>query len=441
MHNYFSPSTSNVQSCRKKTGKQRHSLIFLRLVTAALFISIGLVYQGANAKELAPNQSWIGTWSSSPVEQGPAYSGQTLRQIVRISIGGEQLRIRLSNRFGTEPLVINSASIGVRDVGSSVMPGTLRELTFGGEPNVTIAAGAKVLSDPVELTVSDAADLAVSLYISQNNSVGSTMHTSAWQTSYISPPGDFTGELYMTEEETTTSWFWLTGVDVLSHKNSFAVVALGDSITEGCCRQDFVDANVRYPDQLAGLLSARYQGAPRAAVLNSGISGNRVLNDFIGPNAQRRLDPDVLTQSGATHVILLEGVNDLGIGTALTGQIVDADEIIAGYKQIIERVHSAGLKILVGTILPFKGFENILPNYWTPENEAKRQVVNAWIRTTDKHDGFIDFDEAIRDPDDPERMLPIYDGGDALHPSAAGYERMAIEAEKALLRPGRGQIQ
>jgi lysophospholipase L1-like esterase len=267
------------------------------------------------------------------------------------------------------------------------------------------------------------------------------MHTSAWQTSYISLPGDFTDELYMTEEETTTSWFWLTGVDVLSHKNSFAVVALGDSITEGCCREDFVDANVRYPDQLAGLLSARYQGAPRAAVLNSGISGNRVLNDFIGPNAQRRLDPDVLTQSGATHVILLEGVNDLGIGTALTGQIVDADEIIAGYKQIIERVHAAGLKILVGTILPFKGFENILPNYWTPENEAKRQVVNAWIRTSDKHDGFIDFDEAIRDPDDPERMLPIYDGGDALHPSAAGYERMAIEAEKALLRPGRGQIQ
>ena len=175
-------------------------------------------------------------------------------------------------------------------------------------------------------------------------------------------------------------------------------------------------------------------------MLNSGISGNRLLNDVFGPNAQARFDADVLAQSGVTHVILLEGVNDLGIGTALFGPIVEAEEIIAGYKQIIDRAHAADLKILIGTILPFKGFENFLPNYWTPLNEAKRQEINAWIRTTDLHDGFIDFDAAIRDPDDPERMLPVYDGGDALHPSAAGYERMAIEAESALLLPGKGRV-
>jgi lysophospholipase L1-like esterase len=316
----------------------------------------------------------------------------------------------------------------------------LRELTFGGEPSVAIAAGAKVLSDPVQLTVSDEADLAVSVYISQNNTGGSTMHSSAWQTSYVSPAGDFTGDEAMPAADTTTSWFWLTGVDIWAHRNTFAVATLGDSITEGCCLPEFVDANVRYPDELARLLLDRYRGKPRVAVLNAGISGNRVLNDLFGPNAQGRLDPDVLTQSGVTHVILLEGVNDLGIGTALFGPIVEADEIIAGYKQIIERVHDAGLKILVGTILPFRGFEEILPDYWTPENEAKRQVVNTWIRSSALHDGVVDFDEAIRDPDDPERMLPIYDGGDHLHPSAAGYQRMGMEAEKALLEPGRGHI-
>jgi lysophospholipase L1-like esterase len=373
------------------------------------------------------------------VEEGEAFEGQTLRQIVRISIGGDQARVRFSNRFGAVPLVIDAASIGIQDIGPAVVPDSLRQLTFGGEPSVAIAAGAKVWSDPVQLTVPDEADLAVSLYIAENNTGGSTMHTRAWQTSYIAAD-DYTSDEIMPVEETTESWFWLTGVDVQAHRNTFAVATLGDSITEGCCRDDFVDANVRYPDQLARLLLDRYSGKPRVAVLNSGISGNRVLNDVFGPNAQVRLDPDVLTQSGVTHVILLEGVNDLGIGTALFGPIVEAEEIIAGYKQIINRVHSAGLKILVGTILPFKGFEIILPNYWTPENEAKRQEVNAWIRTTNLHDGFVDFDAAIRDPDDPERMLPIYDGGDALHPSAAGYERMAIEAQNALLLPGKGRI-
>ena len=275
------------------------------------------------------------------------------------------------------------------------------------------------------------------------------MHTLAWQTSYISS-GDFTGDEIMPVDETTTSWFWLTGVDVMAQKNTLAVATIGDSITEGCCLPEFTDANVRYPDQLARLLLEQYPGKPRAAVINAGISGNRILSDGgflarLGPNAQVRLDQDVLTQSGVTHVILLIGVNDLGLGEAdfgggfVLGPVVQADDIIAGYKQVIKRVQAAGMKILVGTILPFKGFA--LPGYWSPENEEKRQVINEWIRTTDLHDGIVDFDEAIRDPDDPERMLLIYDGGDALHPSAAGYERMAIEAEKALLKPGRGQIQ
>jgi lysophospholipase L1-like esterase len=423
----------------RRSVVRRSSLFYLYLTVTVLFIFVSVIPQAVFAKENAANQHWVGTWSTSPVEEGEAFEGQTLRQIVRISIGGDQLRVRFSNRFGAVPLVIDAASIGIQGIGPELVPGSLRELTFGGEPSLAIAAGAKAWSDPVQLAVPDETDLAVSLYIAENNTGGSTMHTRAWQTSYIAA-GDFTGDEVMPAEETTESWFWLTGVDVWAQRNTFAVGTLGDSITEGCCRDDFVDANVRYPDQLAGLLLDRYAGEPRVAVLNSGISGNRVLNDVFGPNAQARLDTDVLTQSGVTHVILLEGVNDLGIGTALFGPVVEADEIIAGYRQIINRVHAAGLKILVGTILPFKGFENILPNYWTPENETKRQEVNAWIRTTDLHDGFVDFDVAIRDPYDPERMLPIYDGGDSLHPSAAGYERMAVEAEEALLLPGKGRI-
>jgi lysophospholipase L1-like esterase len=290
------------------------------------------------------------------------------------------------------------------------------------------------LSDPVELTVADEADLAVSLYVAQNTEV-TTLHDLAWQTSFISEPGDFTDVADMPVGGTITSWYWLTGVEVWAHRNTHAAVTLGDSITEGCCSLLFTDANVRYPDELARRLLARYPGEPRVAVLNSGISGNRVLLDIIGPNAQARLDRDVLTQSGVTHVILLEGVNDLGLPFFIGGPEVSADEIIAGYKQIIERLHAKGLKILVGTILPFKAFA-----YWSAAREVEREAVNEWIRTSNMHDGVVDFDQVIRDPNDPQRMLPAFDSGDNLHPSAAGYAAMGAEAEKALLAPGRGHI-
>jgi len=395
--------------------------------------------QAVSAQNNAANQHWVGTWSTSPVsEDAQTFVNQTLRQIVHISIGGDWLRVRFSNRFGTVPLVIDAASIGVQDEEAAVVPGSLRVLTFGGEASVAIAAGAKVLSDPVELTVSDEADLAVSLYVSENNTGGSTKHSSAWQTSYISPvdSGDLTDEVVMDVGSTTTSWFWLTGVEVLAHRNTHAVVTLGDSITEGCCNPADTNTNTRYPDELARLLLARYPGKVRVAVLNEGISGNRVLNDLAGPNAQVRLDPDVLTQSGVTHVILLEGINDIGFGAFNPAWAVDADEIIAGYKQIIERAHAMGLKILIGTLTPVGG-----SFYGTALNEAKRQAVNAWVRTSNLHDGVVDFDEAIRDPDNPTTMLPPYDSGDHLHPSAAGYARMAEEAEKVLLAPGQGHIQ
>lgn len=448
MLKHMKKPTGEVAASGVKAVRQRRSPLAATLI-AALLVSLGFALPPAVlAAGGAVNQHWVGTWSSSPVEIGEPFEGETLRQIVRISIGGDYLRVRFSNRFGEAPLVIDSASIGIQDTEATVLAGSLRMLTFGGEPAVSIATGAKVWSDPVQLGVSDESDLAISLYIAENSTGGSTKHTLAWQTSYVAA-GDFTADETMPVEETTTSWFWLTGVDVLAQRNTFAVAALGDSITEGCCRPDFTDANVRYPDQLARLLLDRYRGETRAAVINAGISGNRILSSGgflprLGPNVQNRLDPDVLTQSGVSHVIMLIGVNDLGLGEAdfgggfVLGPKVEAEDIIAGYKQVIERAQTAGLKVLVGTILPFKGFA--LPGYWSAENEEKRQMINDWVRTTALHDGFVDFDVALRDPQDPERLLDIYDGGDGLHPSAAGYEKMAMEAERALLLPGQGRI-
>ena len=414
----------------------RPAIVAAMVLTVVGFVANPVAFAGDSNR--GGDQHWVGTWSTSPVSEGQAFENQTLRQIAHISIGGDWLRVRFSNRFGTVPLVIDAASIGIQGLGAAVVTGSLRVLTFGGEPSVAIAAGAKVLSDPVELTVADEADLAVSSYVSVNNTGGSTMHDLAWQTSYISPvgSGDLTDEVDMDVGSTTTSWFWLTGVEVLAHRNTHAVVTFGNSITEGCCDFANVDTNTRYPDELARLLLARYPGNVRVAVLNEGISGNRVLNDSFGPNAQVRLDPDVLTQSGVTHVILLEGVNDIGFPVIfpVPEWIVSADDIIAGYKQIIERVHARGLKILVGTILPYYN-----AGYFTPAGESKRQAVNAWIRTSNLHDGVVDFDEAMRDPSDPEpfpSLLPAYDSGDNLHPSAAGYAAMADAVNLKLLKPG-----
>lgn len=412
-------------------GRALRRWLLIGLAVVALTASALGVDQAALAKGKSASQTWVGTWSTSPVSEGQAFDNQTLRQIVHISIGGDRLRVRFSNRFGTEPLVIDAASIGIQDVDAALVPGSLRALTFGGETSIAIAAGAKVLSDPVELTVDDETDLAISLYVSEDTG-GSTRHDLAWQTSYISS-GNQTGEANMGVDDTTTSWFWLTGVEVLAHRNSFAVATLGDSITEGCCDFANVDTNTRYPDFLAQRLLDRYPGKPQAAVLNEGISGNRVLNDSFGPSAQVRLDPDVLTQSGATHVILLEGINDIGFPELFgPSEEVSADEIIAGYKQIIERVHGMGLKIFVGTLLPY--YDAI---YFTAEGEEKRQAVNEWIRTSNLHDGVIDFDEVMRDPSQPgpyPSLLPAYDSSDNLHPSVAGYEAMGDAVDLELFK-------
>jgi lysophospholipase L1-like esterase len=414
----------------------------MKALRNSLFVAVGFtilvgtfaLHQTASARDRAAKQHWVGTWSTSPGGVGQGFRDETLRQIVHISIGGKWLRVRFSNSFGTESLVIDAATIAIRKKDDKIKVKSLRELTFGGEVFITIPPGARVLSDAVELKVADEADLAVSLYVDADTGT-STVHSSAHQTSFISP-GDLTADEDMPGAVPTTSWFWLTGVEVWADRDTHAVVTLGDSITDGTAST--TDADARYPDALARRLLKDFRG--KLAVLNEGIGGNRVLNDgnvapfALGPNALARLDRDVLTQSGVTDVILLEGVNDIGfpdLAFPLPNPFrVSAEEIIAGYKQIIERVHARGLKIFVGTIVPYREFA-----YWTPAGEDKRQAVNAFIRTTDLHDGFIDFDKAIRQkPPNDDRMRPEFDSGDNLHPNDAGYERMGKEAARVLRR-------
>lgn len=365
----------------------------------------------------------VATWATSMSQSGGPIRDETVRQVARISLGGEVLRVRLSNAFGSEPTRIGSATIGLSAGGAAVEPGTMQALTFDGSRSADIPAGGELSSDHVDLTVPDGGTLVISLYLESDSGTVSR-HTQAHQTTYR-VAGDQTDALDLAAADTETEVYWLSGVDVRASDAPMTIVTLGDSITAGAGSD--IDGHTRYPDLLATELAAR---GVRAAVPNAGIGGNRLLNDgplglIGGPSALSRLSRDVLAQPGATHVLLLEGVNDLGIG-ALFGPVVTAEEIIGAYEEIITRAHERGLVVIVGTILPFRGTD--VPEYWSPENEIKRDTLNTWIRTTDMHDGFIDFDAAMQDPAEPMQMPAALHSGDSLHPNSAGYARMAEAA-------------
>jgi lysophospholipase L1-like esterase len=378
----------------------------------------------ADADRCGP--AWTASWGAAmqaPLfAPAPTFANQTLRQIVHLSAGGEEVRVRFSNASGATPLTLPAATVGVRAQNGNVVPGTLRPLSFGGQTSITIPPRAEAVSDAVALPVDAQADLAISLYVLEPT-LGTTQLTQAHQTSYLSGAGDFTDSPTLVAASTFTSWYWLTGVDVRGRAPGRTIVALGDSITEGFATA--TDANARWPDVLARRLLARGRGL---AVVDMGISGNRVLNEELGPNAQSRLDRDVLTVPGAAFVILLEGINDIGFSQFPAGALpptvpltnVSADEIIAGYRQIVRRAHGQGKRVLAGTLLPFVG-----AFYQDAAAELKREAVNRFIRTSGLFDGVIDFEAAVRDPANPQRLNPAFDSGDHLHPNAAGYTAMA----------------
>jgi lysophospholipase L1-like esterase len=353
-------------------------------------------------------------------------SNQTLRQIVRASIGGSKVRVVLSNAFGTAPVEIGGASVALRDTDSSIQPGTAKPLLFGGSPTASVLAGATLVSDPVDLTVAPLADLAIDLFVPGDLGVSSspvTTHNGASQTNYVSETGNHVGEATIAPALRPGAWFLIGRVEVIAPANTLAVVTFGDSITDGA--RSTSDVNARWPDVLARRLAAR-KGAG-VAVLNAGISGNRVLGDGAGVSALARFDKDVLMQTGVTHVVVMEGINDIGI--ARNNPTPSAADLIAAHKQLIARAHARGLKIYGATLTPYEGAA-----YFTPEGEAKRQALNEWIRTSGAYDGVIDMDKATRDPAAPTRFLPAYDSGDHLHPGDAGYKAMGEAVDLALFK-------
>jgi lysophospholipase L1-like esterase len=366
----------------------------------------------------------------------PHFTNQTLRQIVHTTIGGSKARVVLSNAYGTGPVTVGAAHIALRDKEGAIQAASGRPLTFSGRPTLTIPANAVVYSDPVNLTVPQMADLAIDLFLpgTTNTPATTTMHGGAFQTNYISETGNYVGKPALPVVGTTRSWFLLSRVDVAAADATGAVVAFGDSITDGAAST--ADTNNRWPDHLARRLLS--QGI-KMAVLNAGIGGNRVLNEATVPpgvdvravgagiNALARFERHVLSQAGVTHVIVMEGIND--IGNARQNSTPTAEDLIAGHKQLIEQAHARGLKIYGATLTPFWGAA-----YYTEVGEAKRQALNEWIRNSRAYDGVVDFDKATRDPNDPKKLLEKYDSCDYLHPSDAGYKAMGEAIDLSLFR-------
>ena len=369
--------------------------------------------------------SWIGTWGASPVvgaaspfpglvcQSATGVNGQTVRDVVFTSVGGDRVRVRLTNSFGTQALAVGSASIGLAGSGAAARAGTLRALTFAGAPGVVIPPGAEALSDPVAMAVPALQDLAVSVFVPWPSGPA-TNHFDAQQDNFISAPGDFTMASSANPFPTVNACSWFVdGVSVAAEGRVVGtVVTLGDSITDGTFST--VNANHRWPNDLARRLDAKR--GPTFSVVDEGIAGNQVLRDsgIAGVNALARLDRDVLEQPGARAVILLEGVNDIGASQAT------ADQLIPAYQQIIAQAHARGLRIFGGTLTPFKG-----AFYWTPAGEQTRETVNRWILTSEAFDGVVDFARATADPADPQMFNPAFDSGDHLHPNDAGYQAMA----------------
>jgi lysophospholipase L1-like esterase len=377
------------------------------------------------------HRHWVGTWATAPApsDTGVGFNNHTVRMHPRLSIGGDTIRVRVSNAYGNGNLVIGAASIGLRDKGPAIVPDSVRQLTFGGSSTATVAAGALVISDSVQLDVPPLADLAVSLYLPGEIPPGFQITGRyARQTNYISPPGNFAAAITMPVGKITDEWFFVSSIDVLASPETGGVVALGDSLTDANISTH--DAYCRWPDQLARRLVAR-PGGRLLGVMNQGLGGNRILHDVRGDSGLRRFDRDVLAQPGVTHAIVMLGTNDLRNRYARPAEEVTAAQMIAGLHQMALRAQARGIKLFGATLTPF-GNETFLPGAWNPVREGHRVAFNHWIRESGVLDGVVDFDKALRDPECPTQMLPIYDCGDGLHPSDLGYCKMGDAIDLAL---------
>jgi len=399
----------------------------LTAIAIATVVAVGA--HPTTAATRCRGRHWVGVWATSPsYAQGGPFVDQSLRLVVNPTYGGTRVRVRLSNRFGTQPVTFTAATIERRATGADFVPGTARRLRFARQRSVTIAAGGETVSDQARLEFPAFQDLVVSLHVA-GGSGPATEHVTALQTSYLSPSGggdhtrDATGGAFT---KTLATWPFLTDVEVRAARRLGALVALGDSITDGLMSP--ADQNRRYPDILARRLAAA--DVPLAVQIEA-ISGNQVLRDgplpSFGPKLLDRLDRDALDQAGASAVLLMEGTNDIGVPPPPT-----AAQVVAGLQTVIDRLREAGLRVILGTIPPCRNFALAL--HGTPEAIAARNLINDWIRSSGAADGVVDFHAALRDPADPDRLHPAFDSGDHLHPNAAGYAAMADAIDLDLMR-------
>lgn len=371
----------------------------------------------------APRPTAAQTTPAAPARQPrPGLTGfhnQTVRMIVHTSIGGSQLRISLASPFGGQAVAVGSAHVALRSKDSEIEPGTDHAISFNGKPGCTIEGGQVFLSDPVEMKVPAQADLAVSLYFPDDT--GTPSSHNGLHTAYVSREGDLTGAPSIPDATTAPAYYWLESVDVLAGAKASAIVAFGDSITEGA--RSTPNTNSMWPAVLSARLSANKKTAD-LAVVDMGIGGNRVLRDGSGASALARFDRDVLGQAGVKWMMLLEGINDIGRGDR---DPVTADDLIGAFKQLIERAHTHGIGVVGCTLTPYEG-----ASYSRPEGEAIREALNQWIRTSGAFDAIVDFEAATKDPNNPKRIRSDFDPGDHLHPNDAGYHAMGEAVDPSI---------
>jgi lysophospholipase L1-like esterase len=435
-----------------------HRAVRAPVLACVFAAALGVVAQNAVAQE-----HWVATWAASPQTprfsfprfptpappatsaqpapsaQGnppppplfpapPTINNQTVRMVVHTSIGGHRVRLQLSNAFGGNALPIGGAHIALHDKDSAIVAGSDRALTFSGRATAVIPPGAEVFSDPLDFEVPALGDLVISLYVPVE-ATAPTIHLTGLHTTYISGPGDFTGAPSIADPTTRELWYWIDGVQVVAPAKASAIVAFGDSITDGATSTP--NTNSSWPSQLAVRLAATKSTAG-VAIVNEGISGNRLLNDGAGINALARFDRDVLSQPGVKWIIVLEGINDIGIGSlpgAPPAEAPTVDDLIAAHKQIIERAHLHGIKAIGATLTPFVGAA-----YATANGETMREALNNWIRTSHAYDAVIDFDAAVQDPANPKQIRPSFNIRDHLHPNDQGYQAMAAAVDLELFK-------
>jgi lysophospholipase L1-like esterase len=431
----------------RRSSPQGRLLALLALASLVWLSTI----TGWSADDNQGREIWVGTWATAPQPFMPGaletFRNESLRLIVHTSAGGAKARIRVSNTYGDQPLLIGAAHIARRTVGSNIDPASDRTLKFGGHTSTIIPARSMVVSDPVDLQIPPLSDLAVSLFLPKA-AEATTSHILAMQTSYVSSEaGDSCAAVKFPAGKQLHSWPFLTGVDVATSSGGMAIVAFGSSLTDG--DGSTMDANMRWPNVLADRLQQQGGIWNKIGVLNEGLIGNRLLSDSpqqpgspfgaaLGQSGLSRFERDVLDQAGIKYVIVALGINDIAMPGTITpaSEMVSAEAMISGYRQLIAQAHRKGILIIGSTNPPFENafLKGSSYRFYTPEKENVRQEVNGWIRAGGEFDGVIDFDEVVRDPSHPSRLLPAYDSGDHFHPNDAGNAASGKAVPLALFR-------